>query len=63
MGDENLNVIGEAKVIQLGSQKMLVVEIENDAPEGEYKIQIIKGNPTGPTGAGLGCVIRFGVEA
>lgn len=61
---DNVDVIGAAKVIQLGKQKMLVIEVANDAPEGDYTIKNIDATVSGPTGAIIvvGCAIRWGAS-
>jgi hypothetical protein len=62
MVDSVIAPTGVAKVVQLGSDKVLIIEIKSDAPEGEYVIKSIEANPNAPSGAtGDTCFIRTGV--
>lgn len=62
MAANPVETVGVAKVVQLGADKVLIVELKSDAPEGEYVIKAIEAIPTGPGGAGI-CGIRSGKEA
>ena len=52
--------LGTAKVVKLGEDTVLIVEVTNagEVAEGEYVIKAIKASPKGPGGAG-DCVIQI----
>ena len=51
---------GVAKIVKLGGETLLVIEVRNGnaVAEGEYDIKAIKSAPTGPGGAG-DCVVAM----
>lgn len=58
MGNDAAKPLGVAKIVTLGQDKVLIVEVNSDAAEGEYVIDSIKANPVGPAGAG-DCGVQF----
>jgi hypothetical protein len=54
MPPANVPTPGVAKIVKLGTETLLVVEVQNGAQvaEGQWVITAITANPSGPAGAG-----------
>lgn len=55
------NQLGVARVIKLGGDTILVAQVNIDAPDGEYIIDLIKTTFVGPAGAGE-CTVAIGID-